>query len=148
MKGQLDDHALATLMQAAQGGNTQAYVLLLKEITPRLRQIVRAQRRFLKIADIEDLVQDVLLSVHAVRATYDSRRPFIPWLLAITRNRLADAARRYARSAAHEVHVESLDVTFADNPANTNMDTYGDVHQLKEAIAALPPMQREAIQML
>ena len=39
MKGQLDDHALATLMRAAQGGNTQAYVLLLKEITPRLRQI-------------------------------------------------------------------------------------------------------------
>src|SRR6516162_7486361 len=81
MKGQLDDHALATLMRAAQGGNTQAYVLLLKEITPRLRQIVRAQRRFLKIADIEDLVQDVLLSLHAVRATYDPRRPFMPWLM-------------------------------------------------------------------
>ena len=61
MKGQLDDHALATLMRAAQGGNTQAYVLLLKEITPRLRQIVRAQHRFLKIEDIEDLVQDILL---------------------------------------------------------------------------------------
>src|SRR5215471_2432514 len=71
MKGQLDDHALATLMRAAQGGNTQAYVLLLKEITPRLRQIVRAQRRFLKIADIEDLVQDVLLSLHAVRCVED-----------------------------------------------------------------------------
>jgi hypothetical protein len=45
MKRQSDDQALATLMQAAQGGDTQAYVLLLKEITPRLRQIVRGQRR-------------------------------------------------------------------------------------------------------
>jgi DNA-directed RNA polymerase specialized sigma24 family protein len=95
MKRQSDDQALATLMQAAQGGDTQAYVLLLKEITPRLRQIVRGQRRFLKIEDIEDLVQDILLSLHAVRASYDPRRPFMPWLMAITRNRLADAARRY-----------------------------------------------------
>src|SRR5215831_2540339 len=53
MKRQRDNHALAMLMQAAQGGDTQAYVLLLKEITPRLRQIVRAQHRFLKIEDIE-----------------------------------------------------------------------------------------------
>ena len=81
-------------MQAAQGGDTQAYVLLLKEITPRLRQIVRGQRRFLKSEDIEDIVQDVLLSLHAVRATYNPQRPFMPWLIAITRNRLADAARQ------------------------------------------------------
>ena len=142
------DDPFSELMQAAQTGDAAAYAQLLNEITPQIRLIVRAQRRFLQTEDVEDLVQDVLLSVHAVRATYDSRRPFIPWLLAITRNRLADGARRYARSEAHEVHVESLDVTFADDPANTNMDTYGDVHQLKEAIAALPPMQREAIQML
>jgi len=44
MKGQLDDHALATLMQAAQGGNTQAYVLLLKEITPRGEGLFRHVR--------------------------------------------------------------------------------------------------------
>jgi DNA-directed RNA polymerase specialized sigma24 family protein len=89
MRRQPDDHALATLMQAAQGGDTQAYVRLLKEITPRLRQIVRGQRRFLKAEDIEDIVQDVLLSLHAVRATYDLQRPFMPWLIAITRNRCA-----------------------------------------------------------
>ena len=55
MKRQRDDHALATLMQAAQGGDTQAYVLLLKEITPRLRQIVRGEHRFLKTEDMRVL---------------------------------------------------------------------------------------------
>jgi RNA polymerase sigma factor (sigma-70 family) len=148
MKGQLDDHALATLMRAAQGGNTQAYVLLLKEITPRLRQIVRAQRRFLKIADIEDLVQDVLLSVHAVRATYDPRRPFMPWLMAITRHRLADAARRHTRRAAHEVQVENVPVTFSDDGANIDNDGYRDPEALRHAIRALPPGQRDAIELL
>jgi len=143
-----DDHALATLMQAAQGGDTQAYVLLLKEITPRLRQIVRAQRRFLNIEDIEDLVQDILLSLHAVRATYDPRRPFMPWLMAITRHRLADAARRYTRRAAHEVQVENVPVTFSDEGANIGSGEYGDPEGLRQAITALPPGQQDAIEML
>ena len=148
MKRPRDDHALATLMRAAQGGNTQAYVLLLKEITPRLRQIVRRQRRFLKIEDIEDLVQDILLSLHAVRATYDPRRPFMPWLMAITRHRLADAARRHTRRAAHEVQVENVPVTFSDEGTNVDGDQYRDPEALRQAIQDLPPGQRDAIELL
>ena len=135
-------------MQAAQGGDTEAYVLLLKEITPRVRQIVRGQRRFLKIEDIEDLVQDILLSLHAVRATYDPRRPFMPWLMAITRHRLADAARRHIRRAAHELQVENLPVTFSDERSNIDSDGYRDPEALRQAIEDLSPAQRAAIEML
>jgi RNA polymerase sigma-70 factor (ECF subfamily) len=142
------DNDFAELMRAAQAGDGVSYSRLLEEITPRIRRIVRSQRPFLQLEDIEDLVQDVLLSVHAVRATYDPDRPFMPWLLAITRNRLADAARRHARGAVHEIPTEKLDVTFAKDLTNTNMDSYGDVADLKAAIDALPPMQRDAIQML
>src|SRR5437867_7906522 len=138
------DNHFGELMKAAQEGDAAAYVRLLEKITPRLRHIVRAQRRFLEAEDIEDLVQDILLSVHAVRATYDPQRPFIPWLLAITRNRLADGGRRYARGAAYEVAVENLAVTFADKSANITMEDYGDLSTLKEAIATLPPSQRDA----
>jgi RNA polymerase sigma factor (sigma-70 family) len=148
MKRQRDDHALASLMQAAQAGDAQAYVRLLKEITPRLRQSVRRQRRFLKIEDIEDLVQDILLSLHAVRASYDPRRPFMPWLMAITRNRMADGARRYTRRAAHEVQVENLPVTFSDEGANIDNDGYRDPEALRHAIRDLPPGQRDAIELL
>ena len=144
----MDDQALTTLMRAAQAGDAKAYVQLLEEITPRLRQIVRGQRRFLKAEDIEDLVQDVLLSLHAVRATYDPQRPFMPWLLAITRNRLADGARRYARRVAQEVQVENLPVTFSEEGANIDDDEYRDPEALKQAIRDLPPGQREAIEML
>jgi RNA polymerase sigma factor (sigma-70 family) len=147
---QPDDQALATLMQSAQAGDTQAYVLLLAKITPRLRQVIRSQRRFLNADDIEDLVQDVLLSLHAVRATYDPRRPFTPWLMAITRNRLADGARRYGRRAAHEVHVEQVEnvpVTFSDEATNID-DGYRDPEALRRAIRDLPPGQRTAIEML
>jgi len=142
----LPDHRFSELMQSAQAGDTDAYIQLLEKVTPRIRQIVR-RHTFLQPEDIEDLVQDILLSLHAVRATYDPGRPFMPWLLAIARNRLVDGARRYARGAAHEVCVENLAVTFADERANTVMNGLGDLPALEQAIGALPPIQRDAIRM-
>ena len=148
MKQRSDDAALAALMRSAQAGDAHAYVKLLKDITPRLREIVRGQRRFLRAEDIEDIVQDILLSLHAVRASYDPQRPFMPWLIAITRNRLADAARRYTRREAHEVQVENLPVTFSDEAANIDSGVYRDPEALRQAIKALPAGQRDAIEML
>lgn len=142
------EERLGTLMRSAQDGDPDAYAELMRELAVRVRQIVRHRRAFLEHADVEDLVQDVLLSVHAVRATYDAARPFIPWLLAITRNRLADAARRYARHGAREVAFDDLDVTFFSGGANTMTATYGDPEALKDAIAELPAGQRSAIEML
>jgi RNA polymerase sigma factor (sigma-70 family) len=143
-----DEPALETLMQAAQSGDAQAYARLLKAITPRLHAMIRRQRQFLAAADIEDLVQDVLISLHAVRATYDPSRPFIPWLFAIARNRLVDGARRYARQKAHEVNVDEYPVTFSEEGTNTDSEPYRDPEMLKQAIQALPPGQREAVEML
>ena len=146
--GTVTEDRFAALMKAAQGGDTEAYAVLMQELAARLRQIVRHRRGFLDPADIEDLVQDVLLSVHAVRATYDPARPFLPWLLAITRNRLADGARRHARHGAHEVPLDDVDVTFPDSSANTRAEQYGDPEALTHAIAELPAGQRTAIEML
>jgi RNA polymerase sigma factor (sigma-70 family) len=143
-----NEERLAALMRSAQGGDADAYAALMQELAVRVRRIVRHRRAFLEHADVEDLVQDVLLSVHPVRATYDATRPFIPWLLAITRNRLADAARRYARHGAYEVAVDDVDVTFFTESTNTMTTTYGDPDALKDAIAGLPAGQRSAIEML
>jgi RNA polymerase sigma factor (sigma-70 family) len=146
-----DEHALGTLMRAAQAGDAPAYAHLLKEITPRLHAMIRRQRQFLPAEDIEDLVQDVLMSLHAVRATYDPSRPLMPWLAAITRNRLADAARRYSRQKAHEMNVEEYPVTFAEegaNIANIDGELYRDPEALRQAIQTLPPGQRAAVEML
>jgi RNA polymerase sigma-70 factor (ECF subfamily) len=136
------------LMHAAQTGNGDAYCQLMQELEGRIRRVVRHHRGFLASEDVEDLVQDVLLSVHAVRATYDSRRPFMPWLLAIVRNRLADGARRFARRSAHEVSIEELDVTFSDRDTNPTSEPFGDAESLKRAIRTLPRGQRDAIEML
>jgi len=112
------DRQCAALMRSAQDGDRAAYAGLLRDIVPLLRGAVRRRRRSLQPQDVEDLVQDILLSLHAVRATYDPERPFLPWLMAIARNRIADGARRYTRQTANEVAVEHLPETFSEDEAN------------------------------
>jgi RNA polymerase sigma-70 factor (ECF subfamily) len=146
--GDLLDEQLRLLMREAQKGDADAYRALLTAVTPRIRRIVRARRGFLGAADVEDLVQDVLLSVHAVLATYDPTRPFMPWLMAIVRNRLVDAARRYGRQHVHETQFDDPRVTFNEIAANTTGEGIGDVEALEHAIRALPAGQRQAIELL
>jgi RNA polymerase sigma factor (sigma-70 family) len=139
---------LASLMRAAQDGDGAAYAQLLTEITPVLRRAVQRQRWFAQAADVEDLVQDILISLHAVRATYDPDRPFLPWLLAIARNRMVDALRRRGRRAANEVSVAEYPETSFEEPTNRNEGVYGDPEALRRAIGQLPPGQRRAIELL
>jgi RNA polymerase sigma-70 factor (ECF subfamily) len=146
MSGSAPGPDLSRLMQAAQAGDSDAYLALLTAISPIVRRIVEKQRGFAGREAVEDIVQDVLLSVHAVRATYDPARPFMPWLLAIVRHRLADGARRYARTVAREVVVDNLDVTFEATPANSDQEE--NRQRLREAITALPAGQRQAIELL
>jgi RNA polymerase sigma-70 factor (ECF subfamily) len=138
---------LGKLMRAAQQGDGAAYLELLRAIAPRIRGVVRRQRGFAGVAEVEDLVQDVLLSVHTVRATYDPSRPFEPWLLAIVRNRLVDGARRYGRVARREIKIDDIDVTFAEPATNEDSVEVGDAAALHEAVRALPEQQRQAIEL-
>lgn len=139
---------LADLMRAGQDGDKRSYARLLAEIAPVVRRFVRRERPFLDKEDVEDIVQDVLMSVHSVRQTYDPERPFLPWLFAITRNRMIDSARRYVRRAAHEVRVEAPPVTFSDPDTKFDQADYGDPEELRRAIGLLPASQREAIELV
>jgi RNA polymerase sigma-70 factor (ECF subfamily) len=148
MKQDSNSPTMEALMQAAQAGDMRAYERLLREITPKLRQIVRRRRQFFTAEEVEDLVQEVLLSIHAVRATYDPRRPFMPWLSTIAHNRLIDSARRFYRGKSNEVQMDELPVTFADDWANVENEEYRDPEELSIAIKSLPEGQRKAVEML
>src|SRR5262249_14888687 len=91
---------------------------------------------------------DIRVWMEGGRGRYDPRRPFMPWLMAITRNRLVDGARRYSRRAAHEVQVENMPVTSSDEGSNIDSDGYRDPEALRRAIEDLSPAQRAAIEML
>jgi RNA polymerase sigma-70 factor (ECF subfamily) len=142
------DLQLQDLMRAVQNGDGAAYGLLLHEVVPLVRGVIRRRRNFLPTADIEDLVQDVLLSLHSVRATYDPARPFLPWLMAIVYNRLADGGRRHARLRANEIAVEKLPETFSGADANSQVEEFGDPEALRLAMARLPAGQRKALELV
>ena len=135
-------------MRAAQAGDRGAYSELLSAVVPLVQETVRHRFVFLQSHDIDDLAQDILLSLHVARATYDPARPFLPWLMAIARNRMADSARRYARRAANEVPSEQPPETFLGQDANVSTSGYGDAEALAQAMTKLPRSQRHAIELL
>jgi RNA polymerase sigma-70 factor (ECF subfamily) len=134
------------LMARAQEGDRQAYRTLLLDITPYLRSI--AARCFKQQSDIEDTVQDVLVTVHAVRQTYDPARPFGPWLVAIANRRIIDRLRRETRSKAREIALSTEHETFSDPASNLDRDDHLATAELNEALAKLPPDQRQAVTLL
>jgi RNA polymerase sigma-70 factor (ECF subfamily) len=133
------------LMAHAQAGEQDAYRRLLEEITPYVRSLAAKCHR--NSSDIEDSVQDVLLTVHAIRHTYDPKRPFGPWLVAIAHRRIADRLRRHGRHEARETPLTDEHETFSD-PATNYQESRSTGRALQEAIERLPQGQREAIRLL
>ena len=142
------DRELSDLMRSAQDGDRVAYVALLEKIEPILKRIVHGRLAFLPAADREDLVQDIFLSLHSARATYDPERPFMPWLVSIAHNRMVDSARRNSRRFANEVLVDELPTTVADDDAVSPGNAYRDPDALRQAVKNLPQGQRKAIELL
>ena len=134
------------LMATAQDGDREAYRRLLGEIVPFVRAVVARQHRMPDRA--EDVVQDVLLTLHRVRHTYDPGRSFKHWLAMIARRRSIDALRRRHRHEIVEVADDAAYETFADPAAKRVIEAFGATEELTEAIVALSPPQREAIELL
>ncbi len=146
MTGLEQDRQWSLWMAAAQDGDSGAYARLLREILPFLRVLVR--RRCREPDRCEDIVQEVLLTLHRVRHTYDPGRPFTPWLAAICDRRSIDALRKRVRMGAHETRDERAYETFADPAANKDLEAGDAAQALAAMVGALPPAQREALELV
>ena len=133
------------LLVAAQAGDAEAYRRFLAMILPFVRSMAR--RHCWSEDQADDVVQDVLLTIHRVRHTYEPGRPVKPWLAAITSRRAIDATRRRARVGAREVFDERAYETFADPEANREVD--GDAPMVLAGMTKeLSRGQREAIELV
>lgn len=143
-----DDQRWAGLMLLAQDGDRAAYHALLKSVTPYLRAIAR---RYLgRGEDAEDAVQDVLMIVHGIRHTYERGRPFKPWVGTIASRRCIDLLRRRAHRLQHEL-ADSDGIEDHEHAGHGPEDTLSRAHAaavLRDAVAALPERQREAVDLL
>jgi RNA polymerase sigma-70 factor (ECF subfamily) len=133
-------------MRAAQAGDQRAYAELLSVLLPFLRSSVRREWR--DSEDVEDIVQEILISVHSVRHTYDPGRPVMPWLMTIVSRRITDLARRKGRKNTHEIAVETLPETFRYGGANTEAETREAQNAIGHALNGLPEGQRTAFELM
>ncbi len=93
--------SLQPLMIRSLSGDAAAYRQLLAGCQVWL---ARYYARRMAPSQIDDLVQETLMSLHNKRASYDPARPFLPWLAAIARYRWIDQLRKTGR--AGEVELE------------------------------------------
>ena len=132
------------LMEAAQGGDREAYERLLLAILTPLRQLVAV--RLGDPASVEDVVQNVLLSIHRARHTYQPARPFGPWMRTIARNAVVDSQRKGATRLRRERPLSELEeIPDTSQPLESSQLPSTPV---REALEALPPDQRQAVELI
>lgn len=143
--GDGQDGRWADLLAAAQRGDGAAYRTFLGAIIPFVRTVAR--RRCWSQDMVDDVVQEVLLTVHRVRHTYQPGRPVEPWLAAIVVRRAIDATRKSGRIARREVHDAVAFETFADPRANDSSaaDTSRTLARMTDGLTR---GQKEAIELV
>ncbi|EKT4457033.1 sigma-70 family RNA polymerase sigma factor [Pseudomonas putida] len=94
---------LKALLLRGLTGDQLAYQDFLGTLALHVRAFLRS-RLSRRPAEIEDMVQDVLLAVHNARHTYQAQQPLTAWVHAIARYKLADHLRSVSRrEARHDV---------------------------------------------
>lgn len=146
-EAEAEDLRLRALMRSAQDGDRPAYEALLRACLPRIRR--RLQRRGVAPGLVDDVIQDVLLTIHRARQTYDPSRPFAVWLAMITDRRAVDAVRRHHRHAMHEVSSPDAYEAHADDSGDPQpFVTTNAIDRVRGSIAELPAAQRDAVERL
>lgn len=115
-------------MRAALNGDQHAYKALLGSLAKSLRISARAglTRLGRGNADVEDIVQEVLLAVHLKKHTWDPALPFAPWVNAIARYKITDAFRR----GGNRVTVQVYDLLEEIAAPETQTQDYADAERL------------------
>lgn len=131
------------LMARAQAGDQSAYRLVLQHCAVLLRPVLA--RTLSHTADRDDVLQEILISVHKARHTYDAERPFKPWLLAIARFRLKDHWRKlYGDELRHSLDLADFENNFAAPVTNS-----GDAYEyLQDSIKLLPQKQAAILRLM
>ncbi len=137
-----DDH-LRQLMQQALGGDKRAYATALSETMRLLRPYL--SKRLSNKTEIEDVLQEILISIHKARHTYDGLRPYAPWAFAIAKYRLHDHLRahyadhlRFAAELTEAENISASDVT----------EIPFSYESIKEEVRQLPEKQAKILHLM
>jgi len=127
----------------AQSGDATAYRSLLSELVPVIRRSVIKSLPNPQNAD--DVVQEVLISVHKALHTYDPKRPFMPWVQSIINFRKTDYLRQhYAQRENMKVSLDDPDTPDYLVISGHN----GTIKDVEEAFDSLPDRQKKVVELM
>lgn len=132
---------LTQKLLAGLAGDGAAYADFLGSISPLLRRVVG---RKIPASDAEDVVQDVLISIHKARHTYDGSRPLMPWLMAITGFRIND----YLRKAYSGMRQKTVDIADYENVLKAVTETPGETEYIDRLLEGVPERERSILSLM
>jgi len=132
------------LAKLSQEGNKRLYSHLLSEITPYIK--VRLVSGLANSDWVEEVIQDVLISVHRSLSSYSPDRPFKPWLNAIIHYRKADFLRKHYKNRDTNRFSQDNAEIFGNNV--TTYPLAGELQDIEKAMATLPKKQQKLFQMM
>jgi len=135
---------LEILMQQAQMGDKRAYTNLLTQSSALVQKFL--SKKLSNSDDIQDILQEILISIHKARHTYDASRPFKPWLFAIAGFRLNDFFRKSYRKAHHDSVI--VEQTKQENELQNVTETNLLAEEMKKALELLPEKQKAIVTMM
>jgi RNA polymerase sigma-70 factor (ECF subfamily) len=131
------------LMRQSLAGDQRAYAALLQETSRFLRPFLAKRLSFTN--EVDDLLQEILLSIHKARHTYDGNRPYKPWAYAIAKFRLQDYLRaHYSDQLHHAVDLSELEDSLHEHVTGSAIS----YESISGEIQKLPEKQATILQMM
>ncbi len=131
---------LKPLFEASLTGDGRALEQLLKAVSELARKFVA--RKTGGHSDGEEVVQEILISVHKALPTYDPARKCMPWLAAIMHYRMSDWLRKQYRPGERDaVPLEEVEF-FLEGDVTTSPLEY---EYITKAVAGLPEKQQAVL---
>jgi RNA polymerase sigma-70 factor, ECF subfamily len=132
---------LELLFRAGLASDQQSYARFLSQITPLLKRMAAMK---CAASEVDDVVQEILLSIHKARHTYDGQRPIKPWLISIARFRIADHLRNhYVQRRDRTVDIDELEEALAD-VTQTGVDN----ESIDELLEGVPENQQRILKLM
>jgi RNA polymerase sigma-70 factor (ECF subfamily) len=132
---------LSDLLISGLAGDQAAYAAFLTQITPFLRRMVA---RKLATSEVEDVVQEVLISLHKARHTYDGARPIMPWVASIVSFRVTDHLRKHYSQMRHQ----SVDIADYENILSDVTETVSDSESLSEMLDGVSDKHKQILTLM
>lgn len=134
---------LAALMKLSLTGDQRAYAECLQATIRLLRPYLEKRLSFTN--EVDDLLQEILISLHKARHTYDGNRPYKPWMYAIARFRLNDYLRaHYSDQLHHAADLDDIEEYLQQNVTESAVS----YESISAEVAKLPDKQAEILRLM